>query len=110
MVPWLIPALKAVLPHVGTIIATAAPVFTKKTGEPVANQNLLLQQQITELQTAASQNAAHVRELAAQLQSTVAALEEAASVAEARMRRVMLLCASAIGVSAVAMAVALVAG
>lgn len=109
MVPWLIPALKAVLPHVGTIISTAAPVFTKKTGDTVANQNLLLQQQITELQTAASQNAAHVRELAAQLQSTVAALEQGASVAEARMRRVLLLCAAAIGVSSVAMVVALVA-
>ena len=109
MVPWLIPALKAVLPHVGTIISTAAPVFTKKTGDTVTNHNLLLQQQITELQTAASQNATHVRELAAQLQSTVAALEEAASVADARMRRVLLLCAAAIGVSAVAMAVALVA-
>lgn len=109
MVPWLIPALKAVLPHVGTIISTAAPVFTKKTDETVANQNLLLQQQITELQAAASQNAVHVRELAAQLQSTVAALEQGASIADARMRRVLLLCAAAIGVSAVAMAVALLA-
>jgi len=109
MVPWLIPALKAVLPHVATIISTTAPVFTKKTDETVANQNLLLQQQITELQAAASQNAVHVKELAAQLQSTVAALEQGASIADARMRRVLLLCAGAIGVSSVAMAVALLA-
>jgi hypothetical protein len=109
MVPWLIPALKAVLPHVGTIISTAAPVFTKKTDETVANQNLLLQQQITELQAAASQNALHVRELAAQLQSTVAALEQGASIADARLRRALLLCAAAICVSSVAMAVALLA-
>ena len=30
MAAWLIPALKAIIPHVGTVIAAAAPVFTKK--------------------------------------------------------------------------------
>jgi len=30
MASWIIPALKAVLPHVKTIYDTAAPVFTKK--------------------------------------------------------------------------------
>src|SRR3989449_8512003 len=68
MPAWLIPALKAVLPHIGTIISAAAPVFTRKNADAVANQTLLLQQQITELQSAASQNAAHIKELAAQLQ------------------------------------------
>ncbi|MEJ2176043.1 MAG: hypothetical protein P8Y76_14375, partial [bacterium] len=66
MAAWLIPALKAVLPHVGTIVSAATPVFTKKTEATASNQALLLQQQITELQAAASQNAAHVRELAEQ--------------------------------------------
>jgi len=109
MAAWFIPALKAVLPHLGTIVSAAAPVFTKKTaGDPtVASQTLLLQQQITELQAAASQNASHVRELAAQLQSTVSALEQGAALAEARMRRALVFCAAAIGVSAVAMVVAL---
>ena len=79
MAAWFLPALKAVLPHVGTIISSAAPVFTKKSDATVANQTLLLQQQVTELQAAASQNAAHVRELAEQLQSTVAALEQGAT-------------------------------
>jgi len=87
MATWLIPALKAVLPHIGTIISAATPVFTKKQADAAANQVLLLQQQITELQSAASQNAALIKELAAQLQSTVAALEQAASAAEARLRR-----------------------
>jgi hypothetical protein len=82
---WLIPALKAVLPHIGTIISAATPVFTRKQAD-AANQALLLQQ-ITELQSAATQNATHIRELAAQLQSTVAALERAASGAETRLRR-----------------------
>jgi hypothetical protein len=38
MAGWLIPALKAVLLHVGTIISAAKPVFTKKSDETGANQ------------------------------------------------------------------------
>src|SRR5256885_9528277 len=100
MPAWLIPALKAVLPHIGTIISAAAPVFTRKSADAVANQALLLQQQITELQSAASQNAAHIKELAAQLQNTVAALEQAASIAEAKFRRAILLCVVSAGLFA----------
>jgi uncharacterized protein YlxW (UPF0749 family) len=109
MAAWLIPALKAVLPHVATIVSAATPVFTKKADPTVANQTLLLQQQVTELQAAASQNADHVRELAAQLQSTVAALEQGASIAEARLRRALVFCAAATGVSAVALVLAVLA-
>jgi len=107
MATWLIPALKAVLPHIGTIISAAAPVFTKKQADAAANQALLLQQQITELQAAASQNASHIKELAAQLQSTVAALEQAASAAEARLRRATALSVVAALASLAALAVAL---
>jgi len=107
MAAWFIPALKAVLPHVGTIISAAAPVFTKKKADAPASQTLLLQQQVAELQTAALQNAAHIKELAAQLQSTVAALEQAASIAEAKLRRVFLFCLVAIALSAIALCVAL---
>jgi len=77
MAMWLIPALKAVLPHIGTIISATAPAFTKKGAAPTTDQTQLLQQQISELQAAASQNATHVKELAEQLQRTVAAIEEA---------------------------------
>src|SRR5712691_1429449 len=107
MPAWLIPALKAVLPHIGTIISAAAPVFTRKNADAVANQTLLLQQ-ITELQSAASQNAAHIRELASQLQSTVAALEQAASIAEAKLRRAFLFCAASMALSAISIGIALV--
>ena len=100
MAVWLIPALKAILPHIGTILSVAVPVFTKKNADADANQ-ALLQQQITELQSAASQNALHIKELAAQLQSTVAALEQAASVAETRQQRMFL-----IGVVAIILSVA----
>jgi uncharacterized protein YlxW (UPF0749 family) len=107
MAAWLIPALKAVLPHVATIISAAAPVFTKKKAEAAANQLVLLQEQIAELQSAASQNAAHIKELAAQLQSTVAALEETAAIAEAKLRRVLLACLAAATLSVIALGVTL---
>ncbi|MEO8716678.1 MAG: hypothetical protein ABI423_00485 [Burkholderiales bacterium] len=106
MPAWFLPALKAVLPHVGTIITVAAPVFTRKSVE-TANQAQLVQQQIAELQTAASQNADNIKALAEQLQRAVAALHQAAAIAEARLRRAYLLCIAAIGLSAVTFAVAL---
>ena len=106
MAVWLIPALKAVLPHIGTILSVAVPVFTKKNADAVANQ-ALLQQQITELQSAASQNALHIKELAAQLQNTVAALEQAALIAEARHQRVLLACIVAILLSVTSLGAAL---
>lgn len=95
MAPWLVPALKAVLPHVGTIISAATPVFTRKRVEASNEQTRLLQQQIAELQTAASQNADHVKELAAQLEATVSALEDSAVAAEGRLRRVTWMAAGA---------------
>lgn len=107
MAAWLIPALKAVLPHVGTIISAATPVFTKKKLDATANQTLLLQQQISELQSAASENSAHIRDLAAQLQSTVTALEQAASDAESKLRRALLFCVAASALSAISLCVAL---
>jgi uncharacterized protein YlxW (UPF0749 family) len=106
MAAWLIPALKAVLPHVGTIIEAAAPVFTGRKADAAASQ-ALLQQQIAELQSAASQNAAHVKDLAAQLQSTVAALEHDAALAEERLRRAAMLCVAAVVFSAIALGVSL---
>lgn len=112
MAAWLLPALKAVLPHVGTIVSAAAPVFTKKRVDPVAGttDTALLQQQISELQTAAAQNSAHIRELAEQIQSTVGALERAAAVAEARLRRTLALAVIAAGVATGAAFVAVFAG
>lgn len=108
MAAWLIPALKLVLPHVGTIFSAAAPAFTKKKLDEPDSQTALLQQQITELQTAASQNAAHIKELAAQLQSTVAAVEQAAEIAQAKLRRAVLFCVIAMITSAAALGIALV--
>ena len=92
MPAWLIPTLKAIAPHIGTIIATAKPVFTKKGAESDPNQAGLLQQQVAELQTAVAANATHIHELAAQMQKTVAALEQGAVAAEKKIQRAMIIC------------------
>jgi uncharacterized protein YlxW (UPF0749 family) len=109
MASWIIPTLKAVLPHVKTIYETAAPVFTKKKAEAVPDPTPLLQQQIAELQAAAAQSTAHVKELAAQLQSTVAAVQEAAQLAEYRLRRATIIAAIAGALSLCALLASLVA-
>lgn len=107
MAVWLAPALKAVLPHIGTIVSAVAPVFTHKKAEAAANQMQLLQEQIAELQTAASQNVELIKDLATQLQTTVSALEQTASIAEGKLRRAIWISAIAIGLSTISFAVAM---
>ena len=109
MAGWLTVALKAVLPHVGDILTATKPAFTKRKPEAAANQPDLVQQQIAELQSAVSQQASHVKELAAQLEHTVVALEKAAQVAEARLRRVLVFTALAAAFSVAALGVAFLA-
>ena len=113
MASWLIPALKAVIPHVGDILSAAKPVFTKKRLETAPGLSPagaeLVQQQIAELQAAASQQSAHTKELAAQLENTVAALEKAAAIAEARLRRVLIFTAVSAALSIAALGVAFLA-
>jgi hypothetical protein len=106
MPAWLLPVLKSVLPYVGTIVSAAAPVFTKKSAD-AANQAMLQQQQITELQAAASGNDAHIKALAVQLQNTVEALEKGASLADKRHQRVVALCVSAMFISIISLGTAL---
>ena len=69
----------------------------------------LLQQQIAELQSAASDNAVLIKALAEQLQKTVAALEQGTSLADSRFRRMAALCTGAIIVSCIALGVSLIA-
>jgi hypothetical protein len=107
MPAWLIPVLKSVLPYAGAIVSAAAPVFTKKNADAAANQAMLLQQQITELQAAASENDAHIKVLALQIQNTVEALENGTLLAEKRHLRMMVFCISAIVISVTSMGIAL---
>ena len=109
MAGWLQAALKAVLPHVGDIVSAAKPAFTKRKPEPAANQPDLVQQQIAELQAAVSQQSGHIKELAAQLENTVAALEKAAQLAEERLRRVLIFTAVSAAVAVAALGVAFIA-
>ena len=90
MPAWLLPAVKLILPHVGDIVAAARPAFTKLTGRTAGPENVV-EQQIAELQTAVSDNATHIKELAEQLRLTVSALEQGAVLAERRMKRAYLL-------------------
>ena len=110
MAAWLLPAVKAILPYVGTIMSAALPVFTtRKSDEAAAAQAQLMQQQIAELQSASSQNAVHVKGLAEQIQKTVTALEQGASIAESRFRRTAVLCVGAIILSLVALCISIIA-
>ena len=110
MAAWLIPAVKAILPFVTPIVSSALPVFTtRKNDEAAAVQTGVLQKQITELQSAASQNALHVKELAEQLQKTVSALEAGAALAESRFRRLMAFAAASFALALLALGVALAA-
>ena len=107
MPSWLLPAVKLILPHVGTIVAAAKPAFTKRKGEPADES--VVQQQIAELQNAVSQNSVLVRELAEKLELTVTALEEAAATAQARVKRLYAISVAAMVVSLVALSVSLFA-
>lgn len=107
MPAWLIPALKAVIPHLGTIVSAAAPAFTRKTGESATTHATLLQQQVTELQAAASANDAHIKALAAQIKTAVEALEAGVVLAERRHQRMQILCIAAIVFSVTATCAAL---
>ena len=109
MAAWLIPALKAILPHVSTIIGAAAPVFTRKTAEKEADPLVLIGQQIAELQAAAAKNADDTKELAGQLQGVVTTLEKAASETESRLRRAFVLSSAATVISVCAVGVAIAA-
>jgi hypothetical protein len=109
MIGWLSVA-KAVLPHVADIVGAAGPVFTKRKNEdatPVAPG--VLQQQINELQAAAAQNTAYIKELATQLQTTVSALEQGAVAAEARVKRAYSLCYLVSGISIASLCLSLYA-
>ena len=105
MATWWIPALKAVLPHVATVISAATPVFTRRKTAAAASQTALLQEQVNELQAAVMSNAHNIKELAEQLQTTVATLEQAASYGETKLRLALVFCGIGVVCSVVALAV-----
>jgi uncharacterized coiled-coil protein SlyX len=107
-VPWLIVG-KLVLGNLDTIIGVVKPVFTRKKVDALPSQTDLLNQQIVELQTAASNNAEQIARLAAQLKEVVAALAQTAIDAAAQRASVRRWAYTATAVSVVAGALASVA-
>jgi hypothetical protein len=100
MAAWLAPALKAVLPHLGAIVSAVAPAFTRKKADAVANQMQVLQDQIAELQSAASQNAAHIG-VGDTTSKHCVGPRTTASIAEAGLRLALRFSVAAIALSAI---------
>lgn len=76
MAAWL-PALKAALPIVSKIVSEAIPAFTsRKTSRAESD---LAARQIAELQEAVTRNAQSLKDLASQLQKTIATLDDGAN-------------------------------
>ena len=98
--PWLAVA-QLVLTNLDKIIGVVKPAFTRSKVEALPNQTDLLNQQISELQAAASSNADQIRQLAAQIKEMVAALEQAAMSAQSERHKCRRL-------SLVAMAISLI--
>lgn len=96
--PWLAVG-QLVLTNLDTIIGVVKPAFTRKRVEGLPSQTELLNQQILELQSAASSNADQIRQLAAQLKEVVAGLEQAARSAQSERQKLRRLCLVAMAIS-----------
>jgi len=106
-VPWLAVGT-LVLTNLDKIMSVVKPGFTRKKVEVASAQFDLLNQQIAELQSAASTNAEQIRELAAQVKELVAALAQAATEAAAHRASTRRLSYVAISASALAVVLAVV--
>jgi uncharacterized protein YukE len=100
-VPWLVVG-NLVLNNLDKIIGVVRPGFTRKKVEVASAQFDLLNQQITELQTAASTIAEQIKDLAAQVKEVVGALAQAAANAAAERAAVRRLVYVALAASALA--------
>jgi hypothetical protein len=101
-VPWLAVG-NLVLGNLDKIMGVVKPGFTRKKVEVASAQFDLLNQQIAELQGAASTNAEQITQLAAQVKEVVEALAQAASVAATERAAVRRLSYVAISASALAL-------
>lgn len=106
-VPWLAVG-KLVLANLDTIVDVVKPAFTRKTIDALPSQADLLNQQIVELQSAASSNADQIQKLAGQLREIVTALEQAATSAAAERVTNRRLSYAAIAIATAALVVIIV--
>jgi len=100
-VPWLVVG-NLVLNNLDKIIGVVRPGFTRKKVEVASAQFDLLNQQIVELQGAASTNAEQIQQLAAQVKEVVAALAQAATEAAAQRAAVRKWSYAAVSMSVIA--------
>jgi len=86
---WLATALKfaPTVVKLGEIAVSALPHFTQRRGEAIEAAEKATQQQISELQSAATTNAENIRTLAADLEAAIKAVEDGAKGLDNRYRR-----------------------
>ncbi len=83
MAAYILPFIKTVAPYIAQVATAAIPAFTSKpSGETKTDP--VIAQQITELQTAVTQNAQSVHTLAEKLQQVIEGLENAAEDARSK--------------------------
>lgn len=70
-----LPIIKAILPHIATIVTAAAPMLTKS-GPSSDDRQVTMADQIAELQRAVQQNNDAVRVLATQLEKAVSEVDK----------------------------------
>jgi hypothetical protein len=99
--PWLAVG-KLVLNNLDTILGVVKPAFTRNKVDALPSQTDLLNQQIAELQAAASSNAEQIKQLAAQVKEVVAALGQAATDAAAQRAATKRWSYAAVAVSVIA--------
>ncbi len=97
-------AVTKLAPHVlqiTEIAISAIPHLTRRKaqGAPAIEDKATQQQQIEELQEAATQNADYIRKLAADLQVALSAIEESGEAIEKRFRGLEILAYSALALS-----------
>ncbi len=104
MAVWL-PILKASLPYVTQIVATAIPAFTSKPA--IAKPDDEVQKQIAELQSAATKNAESVQSLAMQLKVALEGIDTGAIELQKELQKLRRIAVSAAVVAALSTLVAI---
>ena len=100
MAAW-IPLIKTALPYVVQVLSVAIPAFTSKAGDKKASE--IIPEQITELQSAVTQNAESVKMLAEQLKGTIEGVDTAAIKIQQEVASLRRQCLIAIIIAAVSL-------
>lgn len=97
-----LPIIKAVAPYLAKVATAAIPVFTSRT--EATKSDPVLARQITELQTAATQNANSIQVLAEKMQQAIEGIEKEAQKARKQLVAYKTMLFVSLGLSAVSLA------